>query len=389
MKKKPPIIDSSREQIIHLTGIIKNTRFVISKKTITIGFDGFIDSIVKIIRNKQEQQPASLFKKIRELGEYITEKGGASLSLELEEIIVKAGGNMPNMANALGRLGLTVNCIGALGYPHTHAIFKTLPPGCHLYSFADPGTATAFEFTDGKIMFAQMGMLNKLGWDAVKNIIGIDTLVRLYKECDLLCIVNWSEIDASTDIWKGLLKDVLPEYSITGEKKIAFFDLSDCSKRSNTSIEEALTLLTQFTKYTKVIVGLNKNEAGQIYRVLFGRTADKDLQYLGDHIFEKLKVDTLLLHSSKEAIAFNEEGSFATRSFYIPDPAISTGAGDNFNAGFCVANLLKLDPGLSVVFANSVAALYIKTGTSPEISDVVNFLEGMEKSKEHYATENL
>jgi hypothetical protein len=31
---------------------------------------------------------------------------------------------MPNLANALGRLGLTVNCIGALGYPQTHAILK-------------------------------------------------------------------------------------------------------------------------------------------------------------------------------------------------------------------------------------------------------------------------
>ena len=52
-----------------------------------------------------------------------------------------------------------------------------------------------------------MGSLNTLGWDKIKNIIGIDTLINLYKESDLLCIVNWSEIDASSDIWKGILKD--------------------------------------------------------------------------------------------------------------------------------------------------------------------------------------
>jgi hypothetical protein len=45
-------------------------------------------------------------------------------------------------------------------------------------------------------------------------------------------------------------------------------------------------------------------------------TANENLQYLGDHIFEKLKVDTLLLHSSKEAIAFNKEGSFAAELSY-------------------------------------------------------------------------
>jgi hypothetical protein len=389
MKKKPTIIGNKREQILQLTSFIKNNGSLITAKKITAGFDGFIDTIVRIIRDKQEQEPSSLFKKIREFGTYIREKAGASFSLELKEISLKAGGNMPNLANALGRLGATVNCVGALGYPQIHGIFKTLPSACRLYSFAEPGTATAFEFADGKIMFAQMGGLNQLGWNKIKGIIGMDTLIKLYKESDLLCMVNWSEIDASTDIWKGILKDVLPECFFTGEKPIAFFDLSDCSKRSKESIKQALRLISQFTQYSRVILGLNKNEARQIYWVLYEKYADKNLQYLGGRIFEKLKVDTLLLHSSKEAIAYNEEGSFAAPSFFIQNPVISTGAGDNFNAGFCIARLLKLDPDLSVMFANSVAALYVKTGISPELTDVIDFLDGVNKSKKSYATENL
>jgi sugar/nucleoside kinase (ribokinase family) len=368
-----------REQIIQLSGAIKKNRSLIAGKKITAGFDGFIDSIVKIIKDKQEQKSTSLFKKIKEFGAYITEKAGASFSLELEEVSIKSGGNMPNLANALGRLGAKVNCVGALGYPQTHAIFKTLPPGCQLYSFAEPGTATALEFNDGKIMLAQMGQLNHRGWNKIKNIIGIETLITLYKESDMYCIVNWSEIDTSTDIWKGLLKDVIPACINTGEKKTAFFDLSDCSKRSDDSIKQALLLLKKFTNYTKVILSLNKNEAGQIYRVLFEKRIEKDLKHLGGGIFEKLKLDTLLLHSAREAIAFNEEGSFSANSFFIDNPSISTGAGDNFNAGFCIANLLKLDPALSVMFANCVAALYVKTGTSPELSDTLNFLEEMKK----------
>jgi hypothetical protein len=191
-------------------------------KKITAGFDGFIDSIVKIIRNKQKDKPSSLFKKIGEFGVYISEKKGASFSLELEEVSLKLGGHIPNLANALGQLGVTVNCVGALGYPNIHAIFKTLPPGCHPYSFAEPGTATAYEFTDGKIMLAQMGELNRTGWGKIKGTIGIDTLVHLYKESDLVCLVNWSEIDASSDIWIGLLKDVFPQYD-SGVKNKSLF----------------------------------------------------------------------------------------------------------------------------------------------------------------------
>jgi len=379
MKKKKAITGNQKEQPILLAGILKNNRSVIEQKKITAGFDGFIDSIVKIIRNKQKGKPSSLFKKIGEFGVYISEKKGASFSLELEEVSLKSGGNMPNLANALGQLGAMVNCVGALGYPHIHAIFKTLPPVCHPYSFAEPGTATAYEFTDGKIMLAQMGELNRTGWEKIKSTIGMNTLIHLYKESDLVCLVNWSEIDASSDIWKGLLRDVFPQYDTVGEKQIAFFDLSDCSKRDNESIKQVLNLIRDFTKYTKVIVGLNKNEAGQIFRVLSGKSTDKNLQHTGEKIFEKMNVDELVLHSSKEAIAFTKGGSYTVPSFFVKTPAISTGAGDNFNAGYCIGSLLNLDTGLSLMFANCVASLYIRTGKSPSLTDVIHFLEGKEK----------
>ena len=282
---------------------------------------------------------------------------------------------MPITANALGRLGMNVNCIGALGYPQTHIVFKNFPSNCRFYSFADPGTATALEFNDGKIMFAQMGSLNTLGWDEIKNIIGIDILINLYKESDLLCMVNWSEIDASSDIWKGIIKDVFPRYTKPGEKQVAFFDLSDCSKRSNESVSEALTLIKEFGKYTKVGLGLNKNEARYIYQLMHNKEPGEDLAFLGERIFEKLRIDILLLHSPKEAFVFNDKGEFTCKSFFVNNPIMSTGAGDNFNAGFRTAQLLKLDLESALIFANSVAGFYIKTGLSPQLADVIKFLE--------------
>ena len=282
---------------------------------------------------------------------------------------------MPILANGLGRMGVTINCVGALGYPQTHTVFKNFPSNCRFYSFANPGTSTAFEFNDGKIMVAQMGSLNTLGWEDIKNRVGIDTLINLYKESDLLCLVNWSEIDASSGIWKGILTDVISQYAKPGKKQFAFFDLSDCSKRSNASISEALILLKEFGQYTNVTLGLNKNEARQIYRVLYKKDPGNDLVFLGERIFKKLKVEILLLHSSKKAVAFNNESSFICNSFFINNPVISTGAGDNFNAGFCTAQLLNLDLESSVVFANSIAGLYVKNGISSKLADAINYLE--------------
>jgi len=377
VKKKIILSDDSKHahKISHLIELLKINEPLLAEKKVTAGFDGFIDTIVKIIKNKPDQQPAEVFDTIKEFGSYIVKKEGTSLSLELEELHIKLGGNMPNMSNVLGKLGVHVNCIGALGYPQIHEVFKTISPNCHIYSFADPGFSTAFEFKDGKIMLAHMGALNTLGWETIKSRIGINILMNLYKESDLLCMVNWGELDATGDIWKGLMKDVFPCYTLPYEKQIGFFDLSDCSKRSKEAIAEALLLITEFTQYMRVVLSLNKNEGRQIYQVLFEDSNEESLIYLGERIYEKLQVETLLLHSAKEAVAIHHESTFSCSTFFVSNPQISTGAGDHFNAGFSVAQLLKLDLESSVIFANAVSGMYVRSGTSPQLADVIHFLE--------------
>src|SRR6185295_13827713 len=189
-----------------------------------------------------------------QFGEYIIEKEGTNFSLELEEKSARIGGNMPILSHAMGSLGIQVNCIGALGYPKTAPIFRKLSPRCHIYSFADPGTSTALEFEDGKILLGQMGELNSLGWKDVKEKIGLDTIISLFRESQLLCLVNWSEILMSTDVWKGVLHDVLP--NLGGVPQAVFIDLSDCSQRSDESILEALYLIRQIARNRRVTLGL-------------------------------------------------------------------------------------------------------------------------------------
>src|SRR5687768_3982100 len=366
------------EKLSFLVAKIKKDGASLTSKTATAGFDGFVDTIVRAIKKKSKDKPIVLFNRVKEFGNYILEKEGTSFSLEMEEISSRPGGNMPITAKALGRLGLQVNCIGALGYPQTHPVFNNFSSNCRLYCFAEPGTSTAIEFKDGKIMLAQMGAQNKLGWDKIKEIIGIETLQELYKESDLLCFVNWSEIDASADIWKGVLKDLYSKNTKLRKKQFTLFDLSDCSKRSNKEISEAIELLKEFTQYTNLILSLNKNEAQLVYRAL-NKKPGKDMKEIGKKIFEKLgQPEILLLHSSRQSFAFNQKEIFQQKSFFIKDPRISTGAGDNFNAGFAAAQLLNLDPGQSLLFANIVATLYVKTGITPELSDLVAYLEKLQ-----------
>jgi len=357
-----------------LTDAINQNAPSLQSKRITAGFDGFLDTIVQVIKEKDERTGTTFFKTIKEFGDYIVEKHGASFSLELNVESVKLGGNMPIMANALGRFGVTVDCIGTLGYPQIHPVFKNFPSTCRLYSFAEPGLSTAHEFNDGKMMMAQMGAVNTSGWDKITEIIGIETLVRLFSESQLICLLNWSEIDVSTDVWKGLLQDILPAYQ-ANTKQLMFFDLSDCSKRTSEAISEVFFLLDGFSKYANVILSLNKNETGILYRTMFYKDPGTNLAGAGRELFEKLSLHTLLIHSSKEVIAINKEQLVTMKTFFTPAPKISTGAGDNFNAGFCAGQLLDLDTELSIVLANAFSGFYVRNGISPEAKDIIEFVQ--------------
>lgn len=353
-----------------LVDLIRNSRDILEKKIITAGFDGFVDSIARVIKEKNEEKKAVVFSTIEEFGNYILSKKGASFSLELSVQSIKLGGNMPIMANALGRFGMQVNCIGALGHPQPQQVFN-FPVNCRLYSFANPGSATALEFADGKMMMADMGALNTTGWEEIKNSIGSETLDHLFKESDLICLLNWSEIDTSTDIWKGLLKDIL---STASSKKI-FVDLSDCSKRSSESINEALQLLKKMGLQHEVILSLNKNEAGIISRVLLLDSDNGHLPGMATSLFKNLQVHTLVLHSAKESIAVTKKGITGIKTFYTDNPAISTGAGDNFNAGFCTAQLLQSGIEESLLLANAFSGYYVRTGKSGDVNEIIDFFE--------------
>ncbi|MBS1654611.1 MAG: hypothetical protein JSU05_07190, partial [Bacteroidetes bacterium] len=168
---------TGRQTLIRsIADFLKQNKQQLTGKKITAGFDGFIDTVARIIKEKSDTALTTV-SSAKEFATYIADKSGTNFSLELQEIITKPGGNMPIMANALGKAGVQVNCIGALGLPSIHAQFEQLSSNCTLYSFANPGITTAIEFDDSKMLLAEMTSINNSGWETVKNMIGINKLV--------------------------------------------------------------------------------------------------------------------------------------------------------------------------------------------------------------------
>jgi sugar/nucleoside kinase (ribokinase family) len=59
---------------------------------------------------------------------------------------------------------------------------------------------------------------------------------------------------------------------------------------------------------------------------------------------------------------------------FTSKPLITTGAGDHFNAGFCLAKLLGLDNELSLLTGVTTSGFYVRTAKSPGVADLVEML---------------
>ena len=343
--------------------------------TATIGFDGFIDSIVKLVKSKNSKgKAADYFTTMASWGNYILDKNAGNFSVELQQQEIKSGGNMPNMASALAHLNVSVNCIGAMGYPVIDPLFSKLPAPCKLYSFAPAGGCQAIEFADGKIMLSSMEELNKVDWNILKERLPVNALIELYNEADLIAMLNWGELSASTSFWNGLLKDILP-FCKNSSNKIFFVDLSDCSSRSKDEALAALKLLKAFAQYGKVILSVNHNESIFIHNILFDPiTGYDDAKAFAEKVFDMLAVDTLVIHNRNTAVAVRKNEFAEKNSFIVDSPKLLTGAGDNFNAGFCFAQLMDCNPEDSLLLAHLVAAHYVKNGESANLNNIIDIL---------------
>jgi hypothetical protein len=335
------------------------------------GFDGFVDILAIPIKKGNSLQVEQVYSTIGEFGAFLVERSEKSCSIELKELETKLGGNAPIAANALGSLGTGVTCIGAFGYPQIHTAFRSMSPSCELVSVENPGTCTALEFTDGKVMLAMNNGLNSLDWVTVRSRVGVEQLTETIAAAELLGMVNWSELPGATGVWRGILHEIMPH--VTGEKWIVF-DLSDCTRKSESELSEALQLVSDYGRQFKTVISLNENEAKAVLKVL---CADGGimLEEAGIHIRRQLGIHSVVFHLHDRCMAFEETRVSQFETHLIKEPVITTGAGDNFNAGLCAALLLDMDMPEVLASASLTASFYVANGYSPALLELLGFMK--------------
>jgi sugar/nucleoside kinase (ribokinase family) len=340
-----------------------------------IGLDGFVDEIIHAVDKRDNAETFSRVATIAKLADRIAAAAGQSTNIELVNQRTKLGGNGPIMANALARLGIKVTYVGALGYPVMHPVFNEFARRAEVHSIAEAGHTDALEFEDGKLMLVKSVQLNDVTWQNIQARFGRDKFIERYSTADLVGFVNWTMIPYMSDLWAALLQEFCPNPS--AKRRKIFFDLADPEKRNAKDILRALNLITAFEGYFEVILGLNEKEAYEIGNVLGlnTKTRTRDgVSALAREIQRQIPITTLVVHPVTYALSVAQGQVALVDGPYVEKPLITTGAGDHFNAGFCLGRCLGFEHAASVLLGVTASGFYVRNAQSPSIDDLVGML---------------
>jgi hypothetical protein len=344
--------------------------------TAFVGLDGFVDEILDVVDKRQDVAHYQRMPTIASLGERISGAAGRSTNIELVTRRTKLGGNGPIMANALASFGLNTTYVGSLGFPNLHPVFTEFAQRAKVISISEPGHTDALEFEDGKLMLGKMYPLAEVNWENLNARAGAETIRSQVQSSTLIAFVNWTMLPHMSAIWERMLAEIVP--TVTGERRWMFFDLADPAKRTREDLLHALELVHQFNTKFRVILGLNEKEAFEVGEVLGLPMPDGSPNGLGcltQHIAEKVAVETIVVHPVSYALAVTDGRVSMVSGPRIQKALITTGAGDHFNAGFCLGKLLGLDDAASVLTGVTTSGYYVKTATTPGMLDLAGMMD--------------
>lgn len=365
---------NQQKDILKAAEALSSRKAVMRTKKCLVGFDGFVDEIIHAVGTRENKNDYKRITTIAEFSGRVGSAAGKSANIELVPILEKIGGNGPLMSMAASGMGCQVTCIGLLGYPDLHPVFKQLKSICKVVTVGQPGHTDALEFHDGKLMLGKLNTLKDMCWSRLKEVVGEQVLRELFFLSDMVAVTNWTMLTEMEEVLDNIIR-MTPE----GSKVKFFFDLTDPEKRARKDLERVLDQIRTLGRKTDAILGLNLREAEQVSKVLGIDEIPKDsaegVEASSIRIREAMGIYGVVVHAIKYAGATVGGEHAGIVGPFCPSPKLSTGAGDHFNGGFCGGLLADL-PVLDALYAGvGTSGWYVRNGRSPTLEDVVGLLK--------------
>ncbi|MFX1498383.1 MAG: PfkB family carbohydrate kinase [Promethearchaeota archaeon] len=392
MVKKHNNYDVTLDTLKLIKSKLKSLEHLFNSKSCFLGFDGYVDSLYDLVQERINKKEWLRMESMRTFGELALNVSGSSANVE--RVLKKRifGGFAPNTSRALSAFNVKIYLVAALGYPTLSEHYKQ-GLNVKFFPIANPGETVALEFNDGKIMITDFENIYNINWDSLMVRVPQDQLIEIINNSNILGFGHWALVPSLNDIWNNLIKNILPNINDLN-KKLFFVDIADIKKRKVEDIIEMGKILQKVNEHIPVILCANDQEAKKLSEVFLkveiidtSKRNFKDFVELGKKLNNVLKLSAFVIHSPHFATISTLDEHFWVTEAYTSRPKFTTGAGDHFHSGTILGLSCGLTPAEAILIGNALAAIFVRTGNSPNFSLLMKFIYRYEEFLEDDITD--
>jgi sugar/nucleoside kinase (ribokinase family) len=183
----------------------------------------------------------------------------------------------------------------------------------------------------------------------------------------LIAINNWSMLSGLN----GIIDHVSKLLKKSKKKPRVYVDLGDPKKRLDADTRKVLSQVGDIPAET--VLAMNMSESTTISLAL--GIKEDDILVRAEQIRLRLDVDGVVIHPVNGAALSHQHETLWVKGPYTRTPRLSTGAGDNFNAGFCLGWMAGFDPGQCLTMGVCSSGYYVRQGASPTRQQLLGFMK--------------
>ena len=243
----------------------------------------------------------------------------------------------------------------------------------------DPLDGSAYVFQYATVSDRQN--TSNLKWHSFKKDAIIDDLQNFFINCQIISFADWSAINGASDLWDGLLRDVIRPLRKKDFEYI--FYLGDPAKKSVSEVDEFLDIISDFSLHGRVTFALDEDEASRLWMMLNGYDPDKPLPALllpspeerQLFIFNSMNIHYLLIYSADHTLFYSAQGQCELVDKAHNNTSIEKHARNNFNAGFSLGLQHQLDISQCAALGLAVSGSYRENGIPPERNTLILYIK--------------
>lgn len=341
---------------------------------LAFGFDGIVDNVRVMVDTRHDPTEFDRLETLAALRDRIDESLAAESSLTVEWELEgrRTGGHACHLARVFNELGAGTTMVGTYGRPPAEPFVSEFADST-LVSVGEPGYCDAVEFDDGKLLQIETGDAAGLDWPTLRERLDPAELARHLDGADVFGVGYWAMTAALPSLAAAVVEETWERQESPPD--LLFFDPGDIRSLPAETLREGAAHLAGIDRTVPVTVSANRSETEALAAALAGEEP-ASLREAARAAREGLGVDRFVGHSASRSVVVSETGTVTVDVPRTDSPAMTTSAGDHFNAGFLLGHLVGAPDGASTALGNAAAGRFVRTGSTPTYEGIRAFLDG-------------